>query len=271
MVEESDGSSFCPLLPLAEEVHSISSFTPTELDSPTSKRNHSRSRSPKGKDSANEAETTVPLSSNTDVPHTEDDELFYPGYQLNDSSGPSFSDRVWLHNDNYEETQISMAAARVGQSSYRSSSGPPFFCFGQLNQDRQQRKSLRKHQINDMVNSLPLSCQTEAENRLALIEGISAIKLMVDKSPSYHIEGLIKSNCNFYIGITERPKERWTYWLGAGYKEMALWVYPSRKETVPMEKYWISRFRGCHLMANFADGGQMASAATPHFLYVVSK
>ena len=89
--------------------------------------NHSRSRSPKGKDSANAAETTVPLSSITDVPHTEDDELFYPGYQLNDSSGPSFSDRVWLHNDNYEETQISMAAARIGQSSYRSSSGPPFF------------------------------------------------------------------------------------------------------------------------------------------------
>ena len=87
MVEESDCSSFHPVLPLAEEVHSISSFTPTELDSPTSKRNHSRSRSPKGKDSSNEAETTVPLSSKTDVPHTEDDELFYPGYQLNDSSG----------------------------------------------------------------------------------------------------------------------------------------------------------------------------------------
>ena len=270
MVEEFDGISFCPLLPLAGKEHSPS-FTPTEVDSPNSKRKRSRSRSPKGKDSANEAARTVPLSSNTDVPYTEDDELFYPGFQLNDSSGPSFSDRVWLHNDNYEEAQISMAAARVGCSSYSSSSGPPFFCIGQLNQDRQHRKSLRKHQINDMVNSLPLSCQTEAENRLAVIEGISDIKLMVDKSPSSHIEGLIKSNCKFYIGITERPKERWTYWMGAGYKEMALWIHPSRKETVPMEKYLISRFRASHLMANLADGGQIASAATPHFLYVVSK
>ena len=126
------------------------------------------------------------------------------------------------------------------------------------------RKSLRKRQINEMVNALPLSYQTEAENRLAVLESISDIKLMVRKTPSSHIEDLIKSNCKFYIGITERPKERWNYWMER-YKEMALWVHPSKKETVPMEKYLISRFRASHLMANLADGGQIPSAATPHF------
>jgi hypothetical protein len=31
---------------------------------------------------------------------------------------------------------------------------------------------------------------------------------MVQESPSIYIEGLIASNCKFYIGISERPKER---------------------------------------------------------------
>jgi hypothetical protein len=266
MVEQSCGSAHLPLLPLVSDEHSPS-FPPTVVDCPSPISACSRSRSPKERLPAYPVEEATPLSTITLTLDQETEDFLNPGYELNDCSGPSYSDRVWLHNDNFEDQAIYRAAQRMG---WQQSSNPShLFCTSELNFNRRRCNTVRKHHIREMVNSLPSTCQAEARLRLEAIELINDIKLMVKESPSIYIEGLIASNCKFYIGISERPKERFELHR-SHYKEMALWIHPSRIETVKLEKYLINKFRSSHLMANIADGGQAASAARPHFLYVVS-
>lgn len=279
MVEPLDGRRCFPLLPLVSDEHSPS-IAPTVLDSPSPLSVHSRSRSPKERNPASTVEEASLQSTTTLALHQETEDFLNPGsgyeFELHDCYGPSYSDRVWLHNDNFEDEAIYRAARMSWQQSsssswQQSSSSNRLFCTSELNFNRQRCNNVRNHRINEMVSSLPLACQAEARLRLDAIEFTRDIKLMVQESPSVYIEGLISSKCNFYIGISERPKERFELHTASGYKEMALWIHPSRIETVKLEKYLINKFRSSHLMANIADGGQAASAARPHFLYVVSR
>lgn len=275
MVERFDGHQCFPLLPLISDEHSPS-IAPTVLDSQSPISACSRSRSPRKHDLTSPVEETAQHSTTTLAIDQETEDYLNPGgYELHDCYGPSYSDRVWLRDANFEDEAI-YRAARLGwqQSSssswQQSSNSSRLFCTSELNFNRRKCNTLRNHCISEMVTSLPLACQAEARLRLDAIELIKEIKLMVQESPSIYIEGLIASNCIFYIGISERPKERFELHRVSGYREMALWIHPSSIETVKLEKYLINKFRSNHLMVNIADGGQAASAARPHFLYVVS-
>ena len=260
MVEQSCGSAHLPLLPLVSDEHSPS-FPPTVVDCPSPISACSRSRSPKERLPAYPVEGATPLSTITLTLDQETEDFLNPGYELHDCSGPSYSDRVWLHNDNFEDQAIYRAAQRMG---WQQSSNPShLFCTSELNFNRQRCNTVRKHHIREMVNSLPSTCQAEARLRL------EAIELMVQESPQFTLKDWLHPIANFTSAF-QRGQRKDLELHRSHYKEMALCIHTNRIETVELEKYLI-KFRFSHLMANIADGGQAASAARPHFLYVVSR
>ena len=79
------------------------------------------------------------------------------------------------------------------------------------------------------------------------------------------------SGRTFYIGITEQPPLRWESHAGAGYVVMyVIACAVSSTVTAGLERSLIDRFRVCGWrLANLSSGGDRASAASPHFVYVV--
>jgi hypothetical protein len=124
--------------------------------------------------------------------------------------------------------------------------------------------------VNDMVQNLPLSCQHQAQLVLEKVPNTAGMKPMSGSRPGVYIETLIKDKKDFYIGITERPLDRFHSHRCNGYCQMALWVFPSSLESASLEKALIERFKGNLHMQNVGSGGERASCGKPHFLYVVS-
>ena len=75
---------------------------------------------------------------------------------------------------------------------------------------------------------------------------------------------------SFYIGITERPSERFDMHSFTGFEYMILVaVASSSRRTSLWERDLIRRFSDSSLRENVGRGGEHASAGSPHFVYVV--
>jgi hypothetical protein len=73
----------------------------------------------------------------------------------------------------------------------------------------------------------------------------------------------------FYIGITERPDERWEAHARSGYSAMHIIACAvTSATTARIERALIARFRS-YRCANLSAGGERASAGSPHFVYIV--
>ena len=85
----------------------------------------------------------------------------------------------------------------------------------------------------------------------------------------FQVRRCSSSNRQFYIGITERPDERWEAHARVGYSTM--WIVAceaSSSVTARLERCLIYAHRGNLHCANVGGGGERASAGSPHFVYV---
>ena len=84
---------------------------------------------------------------------------------------------------------------------------------------------------------------------------------------------LAGNNCSYYVGITESPTRRWESHCRRQYDTMyLLYVAETSRTTAGLEQAILSEvaFRSL-LCENNSYGGESASSATPHFLYVVTR
>lgn len=77
------------------------------------------------------------------------------------------------------------------------------------------------------------------------------------------------SQHEFYVGISERPVERFQEHQCSGYSEMHVMVFPDSKASGNMEKSLINTWQQHPHCMNAGPGGLRASAGKPHFCYVV--
>lgn len=131
--------------------------------------------------------------------------------------------------------------------------------------------SARRLAMRQMVADMPDDIQPESHSRLNCVVSNPNVLLMYDKSAWGFIQTVVDAKRAFYIGITERPAERFESHEQAGFSQMALWIHADSPSSAAAERRLIRDFRSCHLMLNIGQGGERRSAATPHFLYVVVK
>ena len=129
----------------------------------------------------------------------------------------------------------------------------------------------KKHLVPGMILELPDCIRSEAEARLHAVMAVPDILIMGDKCPSAFAKQVVTIGKPFYVGITERPLERMIDHRSSGFFAMALWMFESSRGSAAREKSLIREFRATHLLLNVGPGGERASAATPHFLYIVVK
>lgn len=77
------------------------------------------------------------------------------------------------------------------------------------------------------------------------------------------------SQCEFYVGISERPVERFQEHQSSGYSEMHIMVFPDSQASGNMEKSLITTWQQHPHCMNAGPGGLRASAGKPHFCYIV--
>lgn len=73
----------------------------------------------------------------------------------------------------------------------------------------------------------------------------------------------------FYIGISERPVERFLEHQASGYGEMHVSLHPDSKSSGDMEKCLINKWQSHVCCMNRGPGGLRASGGKPHFCYIV--
>ena len=129
----------------------------------------------------------------------------------------------------------------------------------------------KKRLAPGMILELPDSIRSEAEARLHAVMAMPDILIMGDKCASAFAKQVIAIGKPFYVGITERPSERMIDHRSSGFFAMALWMFESSRGSSAREKSLIREFRSSHLLLNVGSGGERASAAMPHFLYIVVK
>jgi hypothetical protein len=118
-----------------------------------------------------------------------------------------------------------------------------------------------------MVHDMPCDIQNEAQNRLNYVINSPSILLMYNKSSWDFTEHAVSLKREFYIGITERPRERFEDHYPR-FSQMAVWIYEDSRYSAAAERSLIRSFRDCSWMLNVGNGGERRSGARPHFLYV---
>ena len=109
-----------------------------------------------------------------------------------------------------------------------------------------------------------------ALNRIARIPGMQIIG--GEESTPGEANLLIQTRMNqqeFYIGISERPVERFCDHQRSGYTEMHVMVFPDSRASGNMEKNLIVAWQKHPHCMNAGPGGLGASEGRPHFCYVV--
>ena len=125
--------------------------------------------------------------------------------------------------------------------------------------------------IQEMVNDLPHHCRSDASNILGQVVGTPGMTPMTGaSSPADYLAKKLQMAKAVYVGITERPVERFVEHNELGYSQMALWSFASSSESASKEKYFKAKYRSDPLLQNIGSGGERASEAQPHFLYIVS-
>ena len=208
-------------------------------------------------------------------------------YTLNDCTTPSV-----LTSDDYSEQRFDwyrhattgdgqLLSTTAAASSYTLPNVPASShrLFSFLGDARSFEQAIRSYMLGgldekrstlkSMVASLPSSIHFEAEARLEPLLKQPSVSLRHTTKPSSYIASLLSQRRSVYIGITERPLERWHTHQQDGRRHMAVWVRSGSSETAALERSLIAEFRRNPLLENVGRGGERASAAQPHFLYVV--
>jgi len=73
----------------------------------------------------------------------------------------------------------------------------------------------------------------------------------------------------FYIGISERPVERFQEHQSSGYTQTHVMLFPDSRASGNMEKRLISTWQKHQRCMNAGPGGLRASEGKPHFCYIV--
>ena len=269
MIQSVEEPSVCAIS-LSSSSSQRASIAPTVLDSPTSSEDGSRrSRSRSASVASGFLGTTEEVvHHDTGKPSSSvtNDLVVWPmtppeeWYRLNGSEEP--------HDDDEPPKQkatrqpMMMIRHEIRQVSGQEDSPCSFLCGMPLN----TKRALVREMITDMHDSL----RPEAEARLDAVVANPCILLMsMMKSPFEVIKQIISIRREFYIGITERPCERFRDHQSAGYSKMALWMHMSSRSSAATERALIAAHRSSPLMRNIGPGGERASCAQPHFLYIV--
>jgi hypothetical protein len=213
-----------------------------------------------------------------------EEETAHSYYTLNDCTTPSvltsgdYSEQRfdWYKPDIIEDGQLPAASSPRRVPSSVTTFDRLFSFIGDAQSFGQGIRSYmlggldeKRATLRSMVASLPLGIHFEAEARLEALLRQPSISLRHTTKPSSYIASLLSRRCSVYIGITERPLERWHAHQQDGRRHMAVWVRSGSSETAALERSLIAEFRHHPLLENVGRGGERASAAQPHFLYVV--
>jgi hypothetical protein len=120
------------------------------------------------------------------------------------------------------------------------------------------------------VQELPADIHAEAHSRLARLLSMSGVSFEPE-DPFLHITRLNEARKAYYIGITERPAERWEAHAASGWKKFAVWMHVDSRDSAARERALIARFSSSSLQENISSGGGGASQGRPHFSYIVSR
>lgn len=109
-----------------------------------------------------------------------------------------------------------------------------------------------------------------ALDRIARTHGMHAFG-SADSTPAAANQLIQKkgSEYEFYVGISERPVERFQEHQSSGYSEMHVMVFPDSQASGNMEKSLITTWQQHPHCMNAGPGGLRASAGKPHFCYIV--
>jgi hypothetical protein len=225
----------------------------------------------------------IPLMSNDEF-----DKLF-PMRKLNDTSAPDDDDEVDREASTpppTKKTWVRMDCA-----------GPPFSAFKVVGRSSgfAERASLQlvgsrafaagaafsqalmgnihaRMMSVDVTQNLPSYSQDSGKAILNRVATTPGIRIMTGAKPFEEANAVIAERsvaCQFYAGITERPVERWQEHQGSAYRSMFLWTFPDSGASGSLEKAVIDRWMGHPNSMNIGAGGLRATAAQPHFFYVV--
>ena len=93
---------------------------------------------------------------------------------------------------------------------------------------------------------------------------------LVDHASS-QIADCVARRLEFYVGITERPVDRFEDHRASKYTRMRLYMLADSQESGDYEIALLRKWRQHYLCQNVAAGGQRRSAGKPHFLYITLK
>ena len=234
---------------------SDSEQAPTELDDPTSP-------------------VVSPDDAAANEPSFNLDDAF-PMYTLNSCDGPSVDISPMTMKEKFEEemgpvmVQLCAQAAREQRASERLNRwGVPIMTAGCSGEDG--HSSRKRARIQASVQELPDDLRTEAHSRLDRFLSMPGTMFEPEDAFQY-VKKLQQDQVTYYIGITERPAERWEQHAAKGWRKMSVWMHLDSRYSAARERALIARnSASCH-QQNISSGGGGASLGEPHFSYIVSK
>jgi hypothetical protein len=260
-----------------------SDVAPTELDDDLTPTDHSPSRSRSRSCNRNRdrstSSTVIELANQQQFASLAlSNEELWDMYPLGDCTGPSVEDQrpadSYIYPPSWPPKPVFDRATWTGLT--QAQMDMAVLC-NHANAFTYMRKSImggldnRRETIRCIISTVPYQCQDAAANILDEVARIRGIMPMRGTDhPADYIAKKFQMNQAVYIGITERPVDRFEEHNGNGYSQMALWIFASSIDSASLEKQLIAKFKSNQLLRNIGQGGERASEAQPHFLYVVT-
>lgn len=138
------------------------------------------------------------------------------------------------------------------------------------------RGSVASHDlVTSLADSLPANLRSLAAAQLRQLSGTPGIRLMpVTEHVALDVEARVRQKLQsdpvvqFYVGISERPSERFSQHKENGFNQLWLYVFRTSAESGGAERASISRLRQYPQCLNIGSGNERASQGQPHFMYV---
>jgi len=237
---------------------SDSELTPTELDSPT-------------------ASVVAPDAATDELPFSLEDA--FPMYTLNSCDGPSVDISPMTMKEKFEEEMGPMIRvfahqARAQRARERLNAwGIPIMTEGTSAGNGSGSMGAliwKRARARAAVQELPSDLHTEAHSRLDRFLSMPGT-LFEPEDAFLYVSKLNQDKTTYYIGITERPAERWEQHSANNWKRMSIWMHIDSRYSAARERALIARNSASEYQQNISSGGGGASLGEPHFSYIVSK
>lgn len=173
----------------------------------------------------------------------------------------------------------SAAASRVCRDLFGSSSS--LFYQGALMSHYFKGSALSHGLVSSLVDSLPARLKLAAFAQLQQLSQIPVVQLMPLTSHNnavHDAEARVTERlkpglpaAEFYIGISERPQERFVAHQGNGFNKFWVYMFTSSVESGSAEKALIHRLKPLWQCLNVGAGCERASQGQPHYLYIAWK